>query len=361
VAAAGLRWRFARDGQAARWRPGDLLPSLTALTERYGVTLAIARDFYRHLEAEGVVEAFHGKGVFLRGALEADRPSRSLNLGVVAFLEHQNPEHRFNRASSVLSAFERKSAALGGTTRLFNLHPTHDVTLAALEEIKTARPDGLLFLPPYYRDAEANLRRLLMLDIPLVLAGGSSNLTHCALHDHRQAAATATAHLRDLGLRKLAFLQFRCSEPWAQERLEGFNHAGGGIVAELDNNPYDAGFQAELDALFPKLLAEGVQGVLCSGDPYAAALLALARRQGVNVPEDLAIAGMDDNWRCRTLNLTTVQLSDFELGAAAYDLLSEVISKPPGKFVERRIPCPLLVRATTAIKRDMPSPARGGR
>lgn len=359
--AADLRWRFVRDCQAGGLRPGDLLPSVNELTARYGASLAIARDLYRQLEAEGAVEAFQGKGVLLRGRLEADARPRALRLGIVAHLEFTDPTHVHNRACAVLNAFERRSSELGGSCRLFNLHPGHDVTLPALEAVKAARPDGLLFIPPYEENAEDNLRKLLMLGIPLVVTECQTTLAHRVLHDHRQAAATATAHLRGLGLEKLAFLQLRGPRFWARERRQGFLDAGGGLVLDVDHQSWEPGFRPELDALFPKLRQEGVQGVLCSGDHFAVALLEKARRAGVRVPDELAIVGVDDSWRFRSFNLTTIQISDPELGNAAYDLLAEVVAKRQPNFVERRIPCPLLVRETAPAKLNTPCLTGGGR
>ena len=271
-----------------------------------------------------------------------------LSLGVVAYLQYENPKHRFTRVNDVLSAFERKSCAFDGSSRFFNLHPGHDVTSSTLDEIKESRPDGLLFIPPFLERFEDNIRKLLTLGLPVV-AGAQTKLTHHVLHDHQQAAATITSYLFSLGLSKLAFLQRRNSYYWARERLDGFKSAGGGRFVQLDVRADDEGIKAEFKSLLPKLLAWGVQGVLCSGDLYAVELLEQARRQGVRVPEDLAIAGMDDDSQCRPWNLTTVQLSNYELGEAGYDLLSEIIARPPEGVVGRRLHCPLLVRDTTPL------------
>ena len=345
--AADLRWRLARDCQAANLGTGDLLPSISTLTVRYGATLALARDFYRRLEAEGLVEAVHGKGVFLRRSLDGGGRPRSLNAGLVTYLDFAHPDHRTNLASTLINSFERKSVTLGGSSRLFNLYPGFDVTSGTLAAIKAARPDGLVFLPKEEGNPEDNIRQLLTLDIPLVVASHTTVLTHCVAFDHRQAAMAVTRHLRTRGLERLAFLQQRSVGSWAQERLEGFASSGGGLTFVLEHLPYVPESQVEVDALLPKLLAERVQGVVCSGDGYAVRLLTSARRQGLRVPEDMAIAGMNDDVQHRPHDLTTVQTSLFELGNAAYDLLAEVVAVPHTECIERRLPCPLLVRNTT--------------
>jgi DNA-binding GntR family transcriptional regulator len=47
-------------------RPGDVLPSESALAERYGVSRGTARHALAELEGAGLVESVHGKGRYVR-------------------------------------------------------------------------------------------------------------------------------------------------------------------------------------------------------------------------------------------------------------------------------------------------------
>jgi len=47
-------------------RPGDAVPSESALAERYGVARGTARHALAELEGAGLVESIHGKGRFVR-------------------------------------------------------------------------------------------------------------------------------------------------------------------------------------------------------------------------------------------------------------------------------------------------------
>lgn len=47
------------------WEPGDALPTEPQLAEAYGVSRAVVRDATRMLAARGLVEAQHGRGVFV--------------------------------------------------------------------------------------------------------------------------------------------------------------------------------------------------------------------------------------------------------------------------------------------------------
>ena len=50
--------------------PGDRLPSMTALAERFSVATPTLREALRRLEATGVVEIRHGAGSYVRGSLD---------------------------------------------------------------------------------------------------------------------------------------------------------------------------------------------------------------------------------------------------------------------------------------------------
>lgn len=50
---------------AGEWQAGDALPTEPELAEGYGVSRAVVRDATRMLAARGLVEAQHGRGVFV--------------------------------------------------------------------------------------------------------------------------------------------------------------------------------------------------------------------------------------------------------------------------------------------------------
>lgn len=48
-----------------QWQPGEALPTEPELSEAFGVSRAVVRDATRMLAAQGLVEAQHGRGVFV--------------------------------------------------------------------------------------------------------------------------------------------------------------------------------------------------------------------------------------------------------------------------------------------------------
>ena len=54
--------------QDAELQPGDRLPSVRELSDRFQVAVPTLREAIRRLEAFGVVEVRHGSGIFVRAA-----------------------------------------------------------------------------------------------------------------------------------------------------------------------------------------------------------------------------------------------------------------------------------------------------
>jgi GntR family transcriptional regulator, transcriptional repressor for pyruvate dehydrogenase complex len=53
---------------AGKWRPGDALPTEPELAKQFKVSRAVVRDATRMLVARGLVDAQHGRGVFITGS-----------------------------------------------------------------------------------------------------------------------------------------------------------------------------------------------------------------------------------------------------------------------------------------------------
>jgi GntR family transcriptional repressor for pyruvate dehydrogenase complex len=57
---------------ANRMDSGEKLPSLQEWTEMLGVSIVVVREAFRSLEALGLVDIQHGRGIFIRGLEETD-------------------------------------------------------------------------------------------------------------------------------------------------------------------------------------------------------------------------------------------------------------------------------------------------
>ena len=361
--------KFKMDASAQGLKTGDILPGEKEISNNYGVPLSIARGLYQTLKKEGLVKSVKGNGVYLLKPIGNNREMLQnksfLKLGIVAFLEPEHPQAPFNRVSGILRFFDHRSAEHQCQTRLFNTRPGFSVELNLMEAIREYQPDGILYLagaPDMLDDnvrnemIEDNVRKLRMLDIPLVVCDGKTSLANNVLFDHEQIASVAMEHLIRLGHRSIAFIQIAGNDFWRLERIEGAKKTMSkhGLAMAKDDI-------IKIDSL--STIPEGVSrfveeklknnntrysAVFCSGDVIAAELIRTAERIGIKVPDDLSVIGVDDDHMFRHLDITTVPQSSEEEGRESFELLAEVIRNKPATPVVRKIKCPLVKRRTTA-------------
>lgn len=352
--------KFKMDISAQKMRSGDILPGEKEISSTYRVPLSVARSLYQSLKDEGIVDSVRGKGVFLLKPFEENIDSvesRSfLKLAIVAFLEPEHPYAQFNRASGILRFFDHKSAEHQCRTRLFNTRPRFSVELEHLEAIREYQPDGILYVSNEAEMTEENVRKLRMLDIPMVACGEGISLVNNVDFDNYQIASAAIEHLVRLGHKKIAFIQVAGNNSWQLERIEGVKQSMakyGLTIADEDIIKIDSlsVIPESVSSFVEERLKNDIQrysAIFCSGDIIAAELIKNVQSIGMNVPDDLSVVSVDDEQLLRHMDITTVPHSGEEEGRESFELLTEIIRLKPPAPVTRKIKCPLLVRSTTA-------------
>lgn len=338
-------------------KPDDMLPSENELTKRYTFSRAVIRNFYRQLQQEGLVCSHQCKGFFLTDKFQVKDPNihkYDLSIGIVAYVEHGNPETPNSSAAALLSSFESQAAKFRSRTKLYNLWPDMTVSLDMLEQISVDNPDGILL--HYHSDScsDDDIRKLKLLNIPMVITGFESKDVNSIVFDHEQITSSAVEHLIERGHRNLGFIQ-RSDRNffWIKERLEGVKKtvAQSGVECicwSISSPPSsDVTITHIKEKIVPELIEKKISGVVCSGDIYASILIDVFNEMGIKVPDDVAIVGVDDIWGLRHYDLTTVQLRPGRFGDAAYDLLADIIHHNIPSPTMRKITCPLIVRSTT--------------
>lgn len=212
--------------------------------------------------------------------------------------------------------------------------------------------DGLVLTPPA-TDYPAVLDLLARRGVPFVRVspGTQVDLTSSSFIDNERAAAMMTAHLIELGHRRIGFIAGHKSYATSAQRMSGYLHALQAAAIDLDlglvkQGSYDfASGSAAAEELLA--LATPPSAIFASSDEMAAGVLAVAHRLGVAVPGDLSVAGFDDTSLAGFVwpPLTTIRQPTREMGYAAADLLLAGNDAP----VERReVPFELVLRESTA-------------
>ena len=147
--------------------------------------------------------------------------------------------------------------------------------------------------------------------------------------DNAALGDTVARHLAERGYRRLAVVRHAApSDTRSAARAAGFAAAVRALGLPpprelVTDRPADL---AEAPNLLRQL--RGADAVFCVGDQLAIGLLLACRRQGVAVPEQLAIIGVGDSDLAALVTpaLTTVRIPRYELGHTAGTLLLERFS-----------------------------------
>lgn len=173
--------------------------------------------------------------------------------------------------------------------------------------------------------------------------------------------STIFEHFYSLGYRKIAYLGPHASLSDAQvlhERFESYQtclqHKGLQLNWQYTQSTIDT-VEDGYTAMY-KLLScqDHPEAIICTGDSIAVGALRAAKENGITVPDQIAIAGMDNVKIAQYLipSLTTIDIPKSELCNLA---LTVLIDKIEGKRVDKadlRIPFDLVMRESCGYKKS---------
>jgi DNA-binding LacI/PurR family transcriptional regulator len=202
---------------------------------------------------------------------------------------------------------------------------------------------------------EQEAERLDLMGVQVVVAGGQlRDYPHVRIDDI-EVAHQVVEHFTHLGHTRIAMI--RTSDPagstWAGDlaRTHGFRMAMDQAGLELDDDlivtvPYavDGGADA-MDQLLS--MAKPPTAVFAYSDEVAAGALRSLRRANLAVPEQMSICGVDNHPIADLLDLTTVHQPVEAQGAAAGQILVDIIEGRTPQQQQLVFPTHLVVRATT--------------
>ena len=199
--------------------------------------------------------------------------------------------------------------------------------------LREQQVDGLIVSAP--RSDDSQLSRLYEEGYPLVLHG---RLPDCALPfvdiDNVGGAHKAVSHLIGLGHRRIGLItNAPLSYTSSQDRLTGYRQALQEAALPLDDELVRYGEfspQSGRKAMESLLaLPSPPSAVLVASDVVALGAMAAVRKQGIRIPQDIALVGFDDIFLAAYVSppLTTVRLPAYGLGWAAGDMLIRLINE----------------------------------
>ncbi len=260
------------------------------------------------------------------------RSLRSGRTGIIALAVPDLASPYFAEiATRVVEAAERR----GLTVLIDQTAGRRERELSVLQGIRSHLIDGAIFSPLALGREDGATHTP---SLPLVLLGErvfEADVDHVAI-DNVAAAMTAVRHLLERGRQRLAIIgaQSAATAETARLRVEGYTcalaEAGrrprNGFVVEVENWHRADGATAARTLLDRRLRPDAI---FCCNDLLALGALAELNRQGIRVPDDVAVIGVDDIEEASfsTPTLSTIAPDKDALTTRSLELLIDRITR----------------------------------
>lgn len=232
--------------------------------------------------------------------------------------------------------------ALDATTRLgaqllirgFD-HEGAEEPVDAVRELARSGANGLLLTAPLCERLDGvampDLAHLPMIGLS---PGSALEHTDSVRIDDFAAAREMTDFLARRGHRRIGFITAPPTHIVSRTRLAGYRAGLTDNGIEIDEHLIEAGsltYESGLVAAEKLLsLAERPSAIFASNDDMAAAVISVAHRRGISIPDQIAVAGFDDSPLCVKIwpTLTSVRQPIAEITAHAVGKLIERMANP---------------------------------
>jgi LacI family transcriptional regulator len=178
--------------------------------------------------------------------------------------------------------------------------------------------------------------------------------------DNQENAALLTSHLFEHGRSHLVFVGDPDESHNVSERYAGFRraHAAAGVPVRRPplRVPLIEGAGAEVAEEIMRRRVK-IDGLVCGNDDLALGIMKRLHRNGVSIPNDLAVVGWDDVPAARFIipGLTTVRQPMRELGRLAVAQLHARVVDGQSARGPRVLPTQLVLRSSCGCPALLPS------
>ncbi|MCO1340222.1 LacI family transcriptional regulator [Kocuria polaris] len=282
-----------------------------------------------------------------------NRHARSLATGranSLAFLVTE-PQHLLfeDPTYSLLLRGATQALAERGMTLVLLMAGTERERSTTLEYLRAGHVDGVLLISSHTSDLY--IGELAEAGVPTVCSGfpaGPAAGAPAVSIDEDAATRTMVRHLYGRGRQRIAHLAGPADTPGGRLRREAFQDEMG--------DRFDARLVAAGDfgrasgaAAMERLLAAGAgfDAVFAASDAMAAGAVSVLRREGLRVPEDVAVAGFDDSGLAEAHDppLTTIRQPWEDISREMVELLLEAVNGAPARQI--MLSTTLVQRAST--------------
>ncbi|ETN95120.1 transcriptional regulator, LacI family [Zhouia amylolytica] len=277
------------------------------------------------------------------------RRNKSNTIGVIV------PRISRHFFSSAIAGIEEAAFLAGYNVIISQSMEKLDREKSSLNNLWSNRVDGILISVSMETEICDHLKFLRDNDVPLVFFD-----RHCpdmeqsskVLIDDSRASYEAVTHLIEKGCKKIVHFSGPQSLEIYKNRLKGYRRAldEHGIPFNKDLVITSTLMEVDGKDMIKELMDKhkDIDGIFSANDVAAIGAMKYLKKQGVRIPEDIAIVGFSNEPIAEAIepSLTTIDQSGFELGRTACNLLIENINSKE-KVLDRT-----LILNPTLIKRE---------
>lgn len=254
-------------------------------------------------------------------------------------------------AGQIIEGAQNAAWANGKLLLLMNTGGNEEVKSAAVEMLLERQVEGIIYATMYHRPAHPPEA---LGTIPAVLLDcfAEDRSLPSVVPDEVRGGRVATDYLLQRGHRRVGFINNVGPIPASFGRLEGYEQALNAHGVPFDESLVRSevsdsgggyrGVMALMDQPNPPT------AIFCFNDRMAMGAYDALRKQGLSIPDDVAVIGFDNEELIAAHlypPLTTVQLPHYEMGEWAVNYLIEYTARAPvGAPIQQVIECPLVKR-----------------
>ncbi|MFL0797449.1 MAG: LacI family DNA-binding transcriptional regulator [Cellvibrionaceae bacterium] len=224
-----------------------------------------------------------------------------------------------------------------------------------LQLVKQSRVDGLILTPPLSDNIDVieTLKENSILFVSIAPVHHEMDRL-CVYCDDRNAAYKITEYLIQQGHSKIGFIIGHPGHGASQERQQGFEQAMKDHNVPVNNQWVMQGyfdFESGRDCAAKLFKAsDRPTAIFASNDEMAAGVMVAAQEAGLTLPNDLSIAGFDDNPIAEHIwpALSTVRQPVKQMASEAAQLLLAHLRGDKNLAQEQELHCELVLRGSIA-------------
>lgn len=351
------------------FRPGERIPSDSELVREFGASRPTVAKALRELERAGFVRRKTGIGTYVLDNASPGGQQFGLlipGLGETEIFEpicaamartaHQTGHSLVWGANASRASSAEKGAQALQLCSQYIRDGVGGIFFAPLEHIENKDQINCEIIQ---RCQNASVP-VVLLDRDYIPYPGRSEYDLVGI-DNRRVGYQITHHLHQRGCKQVMFFARVGAAGTVDARIAGFMEAVVRDTGTFESKLVQRGDPSDEQAVAKFVSEHQPDGIVCGNDVTAGQLMHTLDRLGLDVPDDVLVAGIDDVKYAELLRvpLTTIHQPCEAMGEAAFRAMIDRIGNPTAAPRDILLGCTLIERESTGVKDVAPAATSG--